>query len=93
MDDGGMPRNWVPPEPAAIGSRPWLDNMAFAFMVEAFNGLPDRSGVFELPKVLAGGVTYPLGFFVLFSDSSGKDYFRVDCIEKVQVNLKALEGE
>lgn len=88
MDNGGMPDNWVAPEPAAVGSKAWLDDMAFAFMVERFDGLPDRSGVFELPKVLAGGKEYELGYFVLFKQSFGKNYFRVEFIEPVNVRPK-----
>ena len=80
-----MPADWTPPEPAAVGSKVWLDDMAFQFMVESFEGLPDRSGVFELPRVLAGGKTYHLGFFVLHQKSMGKDYFRVDSIEPMKI--------
>jgi hypothetical protein len=59
--------------------------MAFAFMVESFGGLPNRSGVFKLPNVMAGGVSYPLGYFVLRCQTGGKDYFRIDDIETVTV--------
>ena len=59
--------------------------MAFNFMVESFNGLPDRSGVFKLPHVRAGGVSYRLGYFALFHDSHGKNYFRVENYEDVRV--------
>ena len=86
MDSGGMPANWTPPEPPAVGSSRWLDDMAFQFMVEAFNGLPEKSGVFKLPDVLAGGKTYRLGYFGLIKDSYGSNYFRVDAIQVVPVN-------
>jgi len=92
MDSGGMPADWKPPEPAPVGSKRWLDDMAFEFMVEAYNGLPDRSGVFELPRVLAGGKTYHLGFFVLHQRSNGKDYFRVDSIELAPVKPRFEDG-
>ncbi len=88
MDSGGMPADWKPSPPPAIGSKRWLDDMAFSFMVESFGGLPDESGVFELPKVLAGGVSYEMGYFVLFSRSSGKDYFRTTDIQQVSVKVK-----
>jgi hypothetical protein len=94
MDSGGMPANWTPPEPPAVGSSRWLDDMAFSFMIEAFNGLPDHSGVFELPKVLAGGKTYKLGYFVLRQAHGGADYFRVDSIQPVPVRpIAATERE
>ena len=92
MDSGGMPQDWKPSPPPDVGSKRWLDDMAFEFMVEAFNGLPDRSGVFKLPNVLAGGKSYRLGYFVLFSDSAGKDYFRIDEIENVPVKARPLQG-
>ncbi len=91
MDSGGMPPDWTPPPPPDVGSKRWLDDMAFQFMVEAFNGLPDRSGVFKLPSVLAGGMSYRLGYFVLRHSTYGKEYFRIDEIEVVPVRLAALK--
>ena len=85
MDSGGMPNDWTPPPPHDVGSKGWLDDMAFSFMVEAFNGLPDRSGVFKLPNVRAGNTSYSLGYFVLFHGTYGKNYYRVDEIEDVRV--------
>ena len=93
MDSGGMPPDWRPSPPPDVGSKQWLDNMAFEFMVEAFNGLPCRNGVFKLPNVLAGGVSYALGYFVLRQRVGGKDYFRVDEAEVVPVRPVALEAE
>ena len=90
MDSGGMPHDWKPPPPADVGSKRWLDDMAFQFMVEAFNGLPNESGIFKLPNVVAGGVSYSLGYFALFKSYAGKDYFRIDGIESVPVKA-ALE--
>jgi len=87
-----MPADWTPPEPAAVGSKRWLDDMAFNFMVESFEGLPDRSGVFELPKVMAGGMRYDLGYFVLHQRSGGKDYFRVDSIERPTIRPTFDDG-
>lgn len=89
MDNGGMPADWTPSKPPAVGTAAWLNDMAFEFMIEAFNGLPDRSGVFELPRVLAGGKTYSLGYFVLFHSAYGETYFRVDDIESVPVRARA----
>lgn len=84
-DSGGMPDNYIPPPPPDVGSKRWLDDMAFSFMVESFNGLPDRSGVFKLPKVYAGGKSYDLGYFINRKMSGGTDYFRVDHIEELTV--------
>lgn len=85
MDSGGMPPDWKPAPPPDVGSKQWLDNMAFDFMVESFGGLPDRSGVFKLPNVRAGGSSYPLGYFVLHRLAGGSNYFRIDDIETVTV--------
>ena len=91
MFTSDIPDDWTPPEPPAIGSKLWLDNMAFRFMVESFDGLPDRSGVFKLPRVQAGGETYELGYFALFRNSCGADYFRVDDIESVVVKPRVTD--
>lgn len=93
MFSSDIPDDWTPPPPPDVGSAAWLDQMAFHFMVEAFNGLPDRSGVFELPRVLAGGVSYRLGYFVLHSRVGGKDYFRTDEIEAVLVRPVAVQEQ
>lgn len=66
--------------------------MAFNFMVESFEGLPDRSGVFELPKVVVGGCRYELGYFVLHQRGGGKDYFRVDSIEPTTIRPQFDDG-
>lgn len=87
MDSGGMPPDWKPSPPPDVGSKRWLDDMAFQFMVESFDGLPNESGVYELPKVQAGGVSYAMGYFVLFYRQSGHDYFRVDSISNVPVKV------
>ena len=92
-DSGCMPPDWKPSPPPDVGSKRWLDDMAFQFMVEAFDGLPDRSGIFKLPNVLAGGVSYQLGYFSLTHSSYGKGYFRVDEIEAVPVRMQALGGD
>lgn len=93
MDSGGMPADWTPPPEPAIGSKRWLDDMAFKCMCEAFDGLPDRSGVFELPDVVVGSCRYPLGYFVLHQRDSGKDYFRVEDVDYVPIKPRFTEPE
>lgn len=85
MFSSDIPDDWTPPDPPEIGTKAWLDEMAFRFMADSFGGLPDESGVFELPRVTVAGQSYEMGYFVLFSDSYGKNYFRVDEIQKPQV--------
>lgn len=80
-----MPADWTPPPPPDVGSKQWLDDMAFALMCEEFNGLPDTSGVWELPNIIIGTVRYALGYFIVKRSPYGADYFRVDAIERFDV--------
>ena len=67
-----MGGNYTPPKPPAVGSSKWKDDQAFTYVIDAFSGLPDKDCIIKLPA--------DWGYFVIFSDSAGKDYRRIDRI-------------
>lgn len=88
MFSSDIPDDWVPPPEPEIGSKRWLDKMAYTFVVETCNGLPDRSVIFKLPDVTTGGQRYKMGYFVVYKNTAGYYYFRTENIETLTPKVK-----